>query len=72
MANPDWMPKWMKWFINRIDDPLDQIKHKLHGAKFIIPFLGEYRIRINCLMANRPGKCRIKKLRSWKEIRDGD
>ena len=25
--------KWLKWFGNRIDDPFDNLKHKLHGSK---------------------------------------
>jgi hypothetical protein len=33
MANPNWMPKWMKWFINRIDDPYDNFKHWFHGLQ---------------------------------------
>jgi hypothetical protein len=70
MANPEWMPKWMKWTINRLDNPIDDLKHKLHGAKFTIPFLGEYRLRIACLMSNRDGKCSLTKLRTWKEVRN--
>ena len=59
MANPKWMPKWMKWTINRIDTPFDKIKHYLHGLE--IEWFGQwYKVRV--YMANNPGKTGIWKI----------
>lgn len=52
MANPDWMPKWMKWIINRLDDPFDNFKHWFHGLEVCL--WGKiYKCR--AYMANSPG-----------------
>ena len=55
---PETWPKWLRWFINRIDNPIDWVKEWLYndGAGRVI---WRYRIYFNCIMANKPGKCRI-------------
>jgi hypothetical protein len=52
MANPDWMPKWMKWTINRLDDPFDDFKHYWHGLE--IEWFGQW-YKCSAYMANKPG-----------------
>ena len=59
---PDWMPKWMKWIINRLDDPIDFVKEWLYneGNGRVV---WKYRIYFNCIMMNKPGKCRIERIK---------
>lgn len=59
MANPKWMPKWMKWIINRIDDPFDNLKHYLHGLEICL-WGRIYKIRV--YMSNNPGWTGIKRI----------
>jgi len=55
MALPDWIPKPIRKIINVLDNPIDDAKHWLNGRIFF----GRYKLRIDCLMANKPGPCRI-------------
>ena len=60
MANPTWMPKWMKWTINRIDDPFDNFKHWWHGHEWTV--FGR-RYKTTAYMSNKPGtKWAIKRM----------
>lgn len=52
MALPDWIPKPIRWVINRIDDPFDNFKHWWHGHEFKL-FGRCYKGR--AYMANKPG-----------------
>ena len=46
----DSLPKWLRWIINRIDDPFDAVLQWLHCHR--IPFTG-YQLNLSCLMKNR-------------------
>jgi len=52
MANPEWMPKWMKWVINRIDTPFDNFKHYWHGLE--VEWFGQW-YKCSAYMSNKPG-----------------
>ncbi len=43
------MPKWLKWLINRIDDPIDNLKHALYGVHSIFGLC----IRVRVPMKNK-------------------
>jgi hypothetical protein len=51
------MPKWFRWFINRIDDPWDNVVQKLNGMH--LPF--GYQLWLGCIMKNRDYGCSIRK-----------
>ena len=52
MANPDWMPKWLKKIVNVIDTPWDKFKHFLNGLELYI--FGRY-YKFRTKMGNKPG-----------------
>jgi hypothetical protein len=62
MALPRWLPKWIRWVINRLDNPFDWVKEWLYneGAGRVV---GTYRIYFDCIMMNRTGKCRVEKIK---------
>jgi len=49
----DSLPKWLRWLINRIDDPFDAVMESLHCHH--IPLTGDpgYCLNISFLMKNR-------------------
>ncbi|MHC4757092.1 MAG: hypothetical protein ACYTE8_00385 [Planctomycetota bacterium] len=49
IARRGGLKKWLKDWTNLVDDPIDWVKEKVHGAH--LPF--GYEINISCLMANR-------------------
>lgn len=46
----DSKPKWLRWWGNRVDNLIDQLKEWLHCHK--IPFT-DYQLNISCIMKNR-------------------
>lgn len=61
MALPDSWPKWLRWTINRIDDPWDNFKHWLKGEHHWF----NHRVcwKGDAYMANKPGtKFSIKRI----------
>jgi hypothetical protein len=59
MALPSWIPKPVRWVINRLDDPFDNFKHWWKGEHkwFGMCF------KCDAYMVNRPGtKWSIKKV----------
>jgi len=63
MSLPDWIPKPIRKLINVLDNPIDDVKHKLNGLEVNLWVLGTYKLRIDCLMANKPGPCSFKRIK---------
>jgi hypothetical protein len=56
----DKLPKWLRWLINRIDDPFDNFKHWWHGLE--ICWYSQW-YKCEAYMKNKPGtKWRIYKI----------
>jgi hypothetical protein len=58
----DKLPKWIRWPINRIDDPFDWVKEWLYnegdGRR-----VWKWQIYFDCIMMNRQGGCRIERIK---------
>jgi hypothetical protein len=60
----DWwdkLPKWLRWLINRIDDPFDAVLEFLHCHR--IPF--GYQLNLSFLMKNRETSWDIIRKHKW-------
>ena len=69
MTFKEWYLKWwnkvpkpIRWICNRLDDPIDWIKEWLYndgnGRR-----VWNYRIIFDCIMMNKPGGCRIVRIK---------